>query len=1106
MNSLQHILEQIRVFVKKYYTNRLLRGLIIFFTLFILLFLFFSLTEYYARLGTSGRSVIFFGGIILMLTLFGYYIFIPVAKLLKIGKTMTVEQSAQELTKRLPELKDRLLNIIDLKNRKPANEELNLLNAAIEQKSAELRVVDFGKAVNFKVNYKYLRFFILIAIIFTALMVSNPAVITESTKRIIDYNTEYIRPSKVVMRLLNENLQVKRGNNLRIEFESIGEVNPAEVYLNFGGKKLQMQTDKGNLNTFAYTFQNLNNSFDFFVTAGDFTSQKFDIKVLNPPLITNFLISVKPPAYTGETDTVYRNIGDITVPYGSRLIWNFTSVAVDSLLFKKDSVIFNLEKDVSGFKFVSRIINNISYGIKPLNKFFTDENFINYSVTVIPDLFPQIVAEQKTDSSLLTRRYFRGYVQDDYGINKLVFRYRVTDSKNPKVSKPYTTVKIPIGNSPGRQEFFHSFNFTQVNPKPDETIEYYFEVFDNDAVAGSKSSKSKVFYYKVPSFEEQLAQFDNINEKSQNSVSEAMKMTQEINKALKDFQKSFIDNSKEDWENKQFLQDMQTKQEQLNQMIEKAKQEIEKAKELGKMNEQDEELLKKLEELQKMTEELLTDEIRELMDELNKLMEKYDEKKMQELLDKQKDRYEDLDKMLDRNLELLKRFKVEQKAEQIANELDKLSEEMNKLSEETEKGKTSDEEIQKKQDELKKKFDKLSEEYKKNLEENKKLEQPFGMENFENETQDINNEFQKSEEMMQKSKNKKASKSQKSNAGKMKKMAQAMKQMMQSAGMQANSENIEQLQALVQDLLTLSFEQETNMKNIKKINYLDPKYPEYGERQIQLKNDYGVVADSLYALSKRMFILANLINKETKNIDENFEFSLENLVEKKTTNVVNGQHKIMESFNNLALILSQLASSMQQSMQGQGTGNDSQSKQNKSGKPSFDGLKKQQQGLKQQLQDMIKQMKQQGNKPGKMPSSKQLTDMLARQEIFRQKLEEMKSKHSLQQDTKKLLDEISELGKKNEQQLINKQITPELLERQQLIETRLLEAEQAENKRKTDPKRESKNPKEIKYESPEDFFKDEQKDSSIKENLNKNSMILTPFYRKTYDRYNNNIK
>jgi hypothetical protein len=150
-------------------------------------------------------------------------------------------------------------------------------------------------------------------------------------------------------------------------------------------------------------------------------------------------------------------------------------------------------------------------------------------------------------------------------------------------------------------------------------------------------------------------------------------------------------------------------------------------------------------------------------------------------------------------------------------------------------------------------------------------------------------------------------------------------------------------------------------------------------------------------------------------------------------------------------------------------------------------------------------MKEQGNKPGQSPTSKQLAEMLARQEMFRQKLEEMKSKHNLGQETKKLLDEISDLTEKSEKELMNRKITPDLLERQQLIQTRLLEAEQAENKRKTDPKRESKNPKEKEYESPENIFRDENDKTSVKENLNKNSIILTPFYRKVFDTYTNQL-
>jgi hypothetical protein len=1101
MKAIGLIKEKINAFIKKYYYNRLIKGGILFAALALFIYLFLVLTEYYSYMSSEWRVSLIAFGILLTVTWAIYFIIIPIGKLLHITGGISVREAAYEISARLPEIKDKLLNIIDLESRNTEEAEMQLLAAAIEQKSAEIRMFDFKKAVDFKVNYKYLRYLMVVLIILAGLMISNPAIISESTHRLIHYDKHFEKPTMVRMQLLNEQLTVKRGNDIELRAVSVGKVNPSEVYINFSEKRLRMKSDPTNPGEFVYNLRNLNNSFQFKITAGDYASDNFSLEVLSPPIIKDFKITVVPPKYTAVNDTVYRNIGDVQVPAGSSLTWEFNTLATDSLMFRMGEEFRALTRNDNFYKFSKQIIHSTDYSVLPVNQYFKSENNINYTISVIPDLYPQISVEQKQDSTQLTNRFFRGYIQDDYGISGLVFKYRILSLSDRKPVSKYKSYRIPADNSTGRQEFYYSFDFSQPDINENHTVEYYFEVKDNDAVHGPKTSKSQSFYYTVPTYKEQLERSDNINESAQSSVSRAKEKARQIQESLKEYQKKSMDGSAEDWEKKQFVQDLAKKQNQLKDLLEDAKKQVKKAQEASNTEDQDEELAKKMEELQKLTEELLTDDIRKLMEEINKLAQQFDEKVMEEILKQQAEQFKDLDKMLDRNLELLKRYKVEQKVDQVSEEMIKLSDKMKDLSEQTKQKEQSNEDLSKQQKDLEEKFDLLKQQYEDIRKENKDLEKPYPLKEFNEESEQIKKEFSESQEMLEKGKNKKSSESQEQNSQNMKKLGEKMQQMMQSSGMKMNRENMQQLKSMAQDLLQLSFKQETNYKNVQKININDPKFSDYGEQQIQLQNEYEIVADSLYALSKRMFNLANVINKETEQIERNFTFALQNFREKKSTNAVTGQVKIMQSLNNLVLLLSELIEQME-NMQATGSSSDGGDPNNP--QPAFDGLKQQQQQLKKQLQDMLEQMKQ-GKEPGQMPSSKQIAEMLARQEIFRQKLQEMKSKHSLGQETKKLLDEISELTEQNEEKLMNKQITPELLERQQLIQTRLLEAEEAENKRKTDPKRESNTAREKDYRSPEDVFKDETNDTFIKENLNKNSIILNSFYRKLFEKYSNSL-
>ena len=70
-----------------------------------------------------------------------------------------------------------------------------------------------------------------------------------------------------------------------------------------------------------------------------------------------------------------------------------------------------------------------------------------------------------------------------------------------------------------------------------------------------------------------------------------------------------------------------------------------------------------------------------MMEELEKLMAQLDKSKLQEMMDKMKLDNKDMEKQLDRTLEIFKQMELEQKIKETAEELDKLAEDQEKLAE-----------------------------------------------------------------------------------------------------------------------------------------------------------------------------------------------------------------------------------------------------------------------------------------------------------------------------------------------------------------------------------------------------------------------------------------
>ena len=465
------------------------------------------------------------------------------------------------------------------------------------------------------------------------------------------------------------------------------------------------------------------------------------------------------------------------------------------------------------------------------------------------------------------------------------------------------------------------------------------------------------------------------------------------------------------------------------------------------------------------------------------MMDKLDKNKVNDVLDKMKMSSEDMKKELDRNLELFKQLEFDKKLSETIDKLNKLSEEQKNLSEQTKDEKNNKEDLQKKQDDLNKKFDDIKKDLEDLQKKNSELEEPKTLKNTEDKQNSIQDDLNKSQNSLDKNKRKSASESQQNAADKEKQLADEMQQEQEASQGEEQSEDINALRTILQNLVKVSFRQEDLIGRIKGINVNDPKYVDIMDKQKNLENDLQMIEDSLFALSKRQTMIKPFINKEINLINDNVDKALAALQARNTGAAAGSQQYVMTSVNNLALLLAEALQQMQQQQQQQ----QAKSKPGKGGKckkpgsgnkPSAATMKQMQDQLNKQMEDLKKQMES-GKKPGQKPgqadggqnTSEQLAKLAAQQEALRRMLqqygEELKKEGNGNDGS------IGEMMKKMEQtetDLVNKTISDETLKRQQEILTRLLESEKAEKEREMDEKRESNQAKDKDYSNPNQFF------------------------------------
>ena len=847
---------------------------------------------------------------------------------------------------------------------------------------------------------------------------------------------------------------------------------PKELFIEYNNAnfKLEKQTN----DTYQYTFKKVQRNTPFRFISDDYQSSDYTINVIPKPIILNFSVELVYPTYINKPKELLQNAGDITVPEGTRVEWHFNTRDTKWLNISFNSVPEKLtEKTPNVFSFVKQFFQPHKYSITSQNPQIENKDSLSYFISVIPDQYPQINVNQFTDSVYDNRLYFKGDVKDDYGFTKLNFTY-----KSLKTNEVITT-KVPVALMGTQQEFYYYFDLSTLKAPEGGEFEYYFEIWDNDGVNGYKSAKSSSFIYKVPSENE----IDKLNQqRADNSKSEIEKLMNDIKKLQKDVDevaKKQIDKNSLDFESKKQIQDLLKNEKAIENKVNELKKTVNENNIKESLHKDfDEEVVNKQQQLEKLFNEMMTDEMKNMMKELEKMMENLDKKQVNQMLDKIKNNNEDLKKELDRNLQIFKQLEIEKKLGDQVKKLDKLAEEQNKLAEETLNNKTESNQAQQdKQNELNKKFEDVQNELKDIEKKNKELEEPKDLKNTDDLQKDIKDNMQNSSNSMKEGKNKKASQNQKKASEKMDELSKKLSQDMQDSENEEQEEDIQALRLILKNLIKVSFNQEDLMASFKSVNVNDPKYVNLTQSQFKLKEDLSSIQDSLYALSKRQVSIQSFVNKEIANINNQTSTVLEALKNRNISLATSKQQFIMTSVNNLALILSesldQMQKQQQDSKQSCNKKGGKKSKKSGSGKPSAATMKKLQDELNKQLQQLKDEMGKNGKSTKTGQSmSQQLAKLAAQQEAIRKQMQQYAEEQKKEGTSNNgELNKVMKDMEKTETELVNKQISAETLKRQQEILTRLLESEKAEIKKEMEEKRESNEAKNYPIRNPIDFFK-----------------------------------
>lgn len=1071
MSAFDRLLSQIDAFIRKFYKNQIIKGVLLFIGILILTYLFMVTLEYFGRFSSVVRGLLLFSFIGVNGFILAKYIFLPSLKLRSYGTRINRYQASNIIGRFFPSVSDRLLNTLQLNDQMNLNSaDYELISASVQQRSASLSVLPFTDAIDFNENKRYLKWVIPVVLILISIGVFSPSFLKQGTERVVNFNQHFEVPAPFKFLFEGANESIEEGEDYLFELELTGNEIPEKVYVKSNQGRFLLQRKAKNLFVGKLTQLKSNTAFHF--EANEFSSKEFNVNVISKTAIGKLEATITYPSYLGLEPEVIKNAGDLTLYEGTIVTWSVltkNSAEVDFWIGKEKKRFMK-----EGFSLTEKFNNSSSGKVVLKNNQNGKRDTTFFLLDVIKDQFPSILVEEVKDTLKDGIRYFSGSVADDHGLNNLTFVYEITGENGSKRTEKMNAGKVFGTNSP----FNFAVDFRREQIKLKDRIEYYFVVSDNDGVNGSKSTKSRMFQYQLPTLEELNDNRDKEQENIKKDLADAINKANDFKDKLERLKKENRNSKQSNWNKQDQINQLQEDHKTLLENLESLQEKMETSvNEKNQLSEIDKEILEQQEMVNDLLEQLMDDEMKDLLKQLEELMKNQDKNGLDQKLEEVEMSSDEMKNQLERSMEMLKRLQVNEKIDAVENELKELAKKQEDLKKQTEnKDKMSAGDLEKQED-INKAFDDIKNELKELDSLNNALKSPMNVDMQEKEAESVQEDLKDSKEQLSKNKGEKAGESQQGAADKMKQMAEQMGEMQDQANKQQQEEDIDALRDILEGLVKLSFAQEDVMRSIYSISETDPAFRKQGRVQRRVIDDLAPIRDSLFALAERQPKIAQFVDKELTQIKVNNKMILEDIDERRKRELGIHQQYVMTSFNNLALLLNESLAQMQSQMKSQQPGFGSCSKPGGSGKPAPGGKKPGDQDMKQMLKDQLEQMKKGSNPGGSKPGdakegqpggmglgNQQVAKIAAQQSAMRRKLEQMRNE--LNKDGKgsgnKLNPLINEL-EKQEDDLINKRLGNNLVERQQKILTRLLESEKAINERGLDEKRESKEGKDQVY-------------------------------------------
>ncbi len=610
------------------------------------------------------------------------------------------------------EVRDRILGALELARGPGRGASEPLLRAALEQADHLAAGLDPARYVRRGLLRRALRGSGMVAGVFLLALLLAGGSLRAAADRLAHPGQAFLKPDAVLLSLeLPRTLTLVQGDSLEVGVRARHAL-PGAVSVVFDEgagvlRPVAAERDSADSARFHARIERLERDLLVYARAGRAVSDTARVKVLPRPRIARLEVTVHPPAYTGEpARRLPEGVGDITALPGSR-----AALRLEASRPLAGATLALQRRGGKAVRSPLRVEGHVARGgftLRGEGRWWVEllaadsvagEEPLHWRLGLLEDRAPRVEVRLPEEGAEIPESMtlpLAVVVDDDYGVGRIVLRYRVynelttPDSVGEEYFAAAALTGAPAG--PGREVVQTLWSLENLPLLPTDEVHYFVEAWDNDGWRGPKRGRSELRRLVFPTMEDLFARSEEQETTAGEEMSQALERARAVKEKLEESLERLRSNPDEmSWEQAQALQQTLETQEKLLEQVQRAGETLDEMR--RGMEERDlasRELLEKYAELQKTLEEIATPELREAMERLQEALEAMDGERIRDALQQMAFNQEEMLRSLDRSLAILQQLKAERRLEELAQRAEELARRQEEISRDLQQGESDE--------------------------------------------------------------------------------------------------------------------------------------------------------------------------------------------------------------------------------------------------------------------------------------------------------------------------------------------------------------------------------------------------------------------------------